>query len=48
MRTITSDCGQEESVSVRRSESADAQGIDSLISPSALMVFGKVNVIQLL
>uniref|UniRef100_A0A665ULD2 Cilia- and flagella-associated protein 61 N-terminal domain-containing protein n=1 Tax=Echeneis naucrates TaxID=173247 RepID=A0A665ULD2_ECHNA len=48
MRTITSDSGQQETVTVRRSESADAQGIDSLVSPSALGVFGRVNVIQLL
>ncbi|KAM7395896.1 hypothetical protein PAMA_007255 [Pampus argenteus] len=48
MRTITSISGQVETVAVRRSESADAQGIDSLISPSALEVFGKVNVIHLL
>ncbi|KAM7368322.1 hypothetical protein PAMP_014550 [Pampus punctatissimus] len=48
MRTITSVSGQVETVTVRRSESADAQGIDSLISPSALEVFGKVNVIHLL
>ncbi|XP_067427647.1 cilia- and flagella-associated protein 61 [Thunnus thynnus] len=48
MRTITSTSGQVETVAVRRSESADAEGIDSLISPSALEVFGKVNVIHLL
>ncbi|XP_062293539.1 cilia- and flagella-associated protein 61 [Scomber scombrus] len=48
MRTITSTSGQKETVAIRRSESADAQGIDSLISPSALEVFGKVNVIHLL
>ncbi|XP_039981773.1 cilia- and flagella-associated protein 61 isoform X2 [Xiphias gladius] len=48
MRTVTSDSGQEETVTVRRSESSDAQGIDGLVSPSALAVFGRVNVIQLL
>ncbi|XP_078130908.1 cilia- and flagella-associated protein 61 [Sander vitreus] len=48
MRTISSAGGQEETVSVRRSESADAQGIDRLISPSALAVFGRVNAIHLL
>ncbi|KAM9840308.1 cilia- and flagella-associated protein 61 [Aulostomus maculatus] len=48
MRTVTSASGQEETVNVRRSESADAEGIDGLISPSALEVFGRVNVIHLL
>ncbi|XP_034436485.1 cilia- and flagella-associated protein 61 [Hippoglossus hippoglossus] len=49
MQTITSDGGEEvEAVAVRRSESADAQGIDSLISSGALTISGRVNIIQLL
>ncbi|XP_060947391.1 cilia- and flagella-associated protein 61 [Limanda limanda] len=49
MKTITSDDGEEvEAVAVRRSESADAQGIDSLISSGALTTSGSVNIIQLL
>ncbi|KAM6992862.1 cilia- and flagella-associated protein 61 [Tautogolabrus adspersus] len=48
MRTVTSASGQEEAVAVRRSESADAQGIASLISSQTLEVFGKVNIIHLL
>ncbi|XP_068454809.1 cilia- and flagella-associated protein 61 [Clinocottus analis] len=48
MRTLTSKRGQEEVVSIRRSESADAQGIHRLVGPSALAVFGRVNVIHLL
>ncbi|KAI4792547.1 hypothetical protein KUCAC02_033309, partial [Chaenocephalus aceratus] len=48
MRTITSSSGQEEAVNVRRTESADAQGINGLICPEAGAVFGRVNVIHLL
>ncbi|XP_041660882.1 cilia- and flagella-associated protein 61 [Cheilinus undulatus] len=48
MRTLTSASGLEEAVIVRRTESADAQGIDSLISPQTVEIFGKVNIIHLL
>ncbi|KAM4632856.1 cilia- and flagella-associated protein 61 [Polymixia lowei] len=48
MRTITSACGREESVTLRRTESSDAVEIDGLISPSTLAVFGRVNVIHVL
>ncbi|XP_016888992.2 cilia- and flagella-associated protein 61 isoform X2 [Cynoglossus semilaevis] len=37
-----------ETVNVRRSESADAQGISSLICPATVAVFGQVDVMQLL
>ncbi|XP_067338889.1 cilia- and flagella-associated protein 61 isoform X1 [Channa argus] len=48
MRSGRSASGEEETVTVRRSESADAQMIDSLITPSTEAMFGSVNVIQLL
>uniref|UniRef100_A0A672FE58 Uncharacterized protein n=1 Tax=Salarias fasciatus TaxID=181472 RepID=A0A672FE58_SALFA len=48
MKTIISASGRRETVMVKRSESADAQKIDSLISPEAQAVFGRVNVIRLL
>ncbi|XP_034017806.1 cilia- and flagella-associated protein 61 [Thalassophryne amazonica] len=46
--TVSSDDGRVETVAVRRSESADAPGIDGLISPSAVAVFGRVNAVTLL
>uniref|UniRef100_A0A667Y6E7 Uncharacterized protein n=2 Tax=Myripristis murdjan TaxID=586833 RepID=A0A667Y6E7_9TELE len=48
MRMITSACGRVEAVSVRRTESAEAQHISSLISPAAEALFGRINVIHLL
>ncbi|XP_028296507.1 cilia- and flagella-associated protein 61 isoform X3 [Gouania willdenowi] len=48
MRMIRSDEGQEEAVTVRRSESSDARGIERLISPSSEAVFGHVSAITLL
>lgn len=48
MRVLTSPSGQEEAVTLRRSESADAAGIEALMGPPALAVFGRVNVLRLL
>ncbi|XP_069579805.1 cilia- and flagella-associated protein 61 [Brachyistius frenatus] len=48
MRTLTSAGGHQKAVSVRRSESSDAQRIDVLMSPSTRAVFGRINVIHLL
>uniref|UniRef100_A0A3Q3LUS6 Uncharacterized protein n=1 Tax=Mastacembelus armatus TaxID=205130 RepID=A0A3Q3LUS6_9TELE len=44
MRTVTSDSGRVETVTVRRSESADAPGIDGLVCASTRAVFGRVNI----
>uniref|UniRef100_H3CZE4 Cilia and flagella associated protein 61 n=1 Tax=Tetraodon nigroviridis TaxID=99883 RepID=H3CZE4_TETNG len=48
MRTLTSSTGREEAVTTRRSESADAPGIDRLMGPSSRVVFGRVRVLHLL
>ncbi|XP_029705418.1 cilia- and flagella-associated protein 61 [Takifugu rubripes] len=48
MRTLTSSSGEEETVITRRSESADAPGIDRLMDPAALALFGRVCVLHLL
>uniref|UniRef100_A0A8B9KE83 Cilia- and flagella-associated protein 61 N-terminal domain-containing protein n=1 Tax=Astyanax mexicanus TaxID=7994 RepID=A0A8B9KE83_ASTMX len=48
MRVITSSSGQVETVTVRRTESSDAEQICELLSPTAAAVFGRVNVIYLL
>uniref|UniRef100_A0A4W4F4W8 Uncharacterized protein n=1 Tax=Electrophorus electricus TaxID=8005 RepID=A0A4W4F4W8_ELEEL len=45
MRIITSSTGKVETVIVRRTESSDAEQISTLISPSSIAVFGRVNVI---
>uniref|UniRef100_A0A3B3TBS5 Cilia and flagella associated protein 61 n=1 Tax=Paramormyrops kingsleyae TaxID=1676925 RepID=A0A3B3TBS5_9TELE len=48
MKTVTSLSGKVETVTVRRTESADALEISGLISPSTVAVFGRVNVLNLL
>ncbi|XP_050948130.1 cilia- and flagella-associated protein 61 [Labeo rohita] len=48
MSTITSSAGKAESVTVRRTEWSDAEEINNLISPAAVAVFGRINVIHLL
>uniref|UniRef100_A0AAR2J4M6 Cilia- and flagella-associated protein 61 N-terminal domain-containing protein n=1 Tax=Pygocentrus nattereri TaxID=42514 RepID=A0AAR2J4M6_PYGNA len=48
MTTVTSSSGKAEPVTVRRTESSDAQQICKLITPAAVAVFGRVNVIHLL
>ncbi|KPP73368.1 hypothetical protein Z043_107555 [Scleropages formosus] len=48
MKSITSLHGKVETVGVRRTESADAPDINSLITPSTADVFGRVHVIYLL
>ncbi|XP_035380422.1 cilia- and flagella-associated protein 61 [Electrophorus electricus] len=48
MRIITSSTGKVETVIVRRTESSDAEQISTLISPSSIAVFGRVNVIYVL
>ncbi|KAK2883843.1 hypothetical protein Q8A67_017480 [Cirrhinus molitorella] len=48
MSTITSSAGKAESVTVRRTEWSDAEEINNLISPGAVAVFGRINVIHLL
>ncbi|KAI1897390.1 hypothetical protein AGOR_G00082810 [Albula goreensis] len=48
MRTVTNWCDDEETISVRRTESSDAREINDLITPATEAVFGRVNVIYLL
>ncbi|XP_030626735.1 cilia- and flagella-associated protein 61 [Chanos chanos] len=48
MRTITSSGGKVENVSVRRTESGDAEEINNLITSATFSVFGRVDVIYLL
>uniref|UniRef100_A0A673FQQ8 Uncharacterized protein n=2 Tax=Sinocyclocheilus rhinocerous TaxID=307959 RepID=A0A673FQQ8_9TELE len=48
MSTITSSAGKAESVTVRRTEWSDAEEVNNLISPAAVAVFGRINVIHLL
>nr|XP_061806985.1 cilia- and flagella-associated protein 61-like [Nerophis lumbriciformis] len=46
--TITSSSGEVARVSVRRSESADAEAIQLLVTPEAMQLFGPIDVLQLL
>lgn len=48
MTTIKSTNGEVESVTVRRTESVDAQEINNLISSATSDIFGNINVIHLL
>lgn len=48
MIMLRSPDGQEEGVTLRRSESADAAAIEGLMKESARAVFGRINVIHLL
>lgn len=48
MRSSTGEEDEEEAVTIRRTESADAEEIQALLTPTEQALFGRINVLHLL